>query len=112
VKRSPFFVIVLLLAVVAGVQPKAGFAQDEQSANVRKVIIRVAPTYPAVARTMKLSGTVKLEVLVQASGNVKSVQVKGGSPVLAQSAQNAVRVWKWEKADHETTEQVECYFSP
>jgi hypothetical protein len=38
--------------------------------------------------------------------------VKGGSPVLAQSAQNAVRVWKWEKADHETTEQVECYFSP
>ena len=102
----------LLLAVVAGVQPKAGFAQDEQSANVRKVIIRVAPTFPAVARTMKLSGTVKLEVLVQASGNVKSVQVKGGSPVLAQSAQNTVRVWKWEKADHETTEQVECYFSP
>ena len=102
----------LLLAVLAGVQPKTGFAQGEQSANVRKVIIRVAPTYPAVARTMKLSGTVKLEVLVQASGNVKSVQVKGGSPVLAQSAQNAVRVWKWEKADHDTTEQVECYFSP
>jgi len=110
---KPFpFVTLLLLALLVNVQPKAAFAQDEQSANVRKVIIRVAPTYPAVARTMKLSGTVKLEVLVLASGSVKSVQVKGGSPVLAQSAQNAVRVWKWEKADHDSTEQVECYFSP
>ena len=61
---------------------------------------------------MNLSGTVKLEVWVQASGSVKSVQVKGGNPVLAQSAQNAVRVWKWEKADHDSTERVECYFSP
>jgi TonB family protein len=105
-------VTLLLLALLVNVQPKAAFAQDEQSANVRRVIIRVAPTYPAVASTMKLSGTVRLEVLVPASGSVKSVQVKGGSPVLTQSAQNAVRVWKWEKADHETTEQVECYFSP
>jgi len=111
VKPSPF-VTLLLFALLVNVQPKAAFAQDEQSANVRRVIIRVAPTYPAVARTMKLSGTVRLEVLVQASGSVKSVQVKGGSPVLAQSAQNAVRVWKWEKADHDSTEQVECYFSP
>jgi len=43
---------------------------------------------------------------------VKSMQVKGGSPLLGQSAQNAVRGWKWEKGDHETTELVECYFSP
>ena len=61
---------------------------------------------------MKLSGTVKLEVLVQANGGVKSVQIKGGNPLLAQAAQNAVRGWKWEKAEHETTEPVECYFSP
>ena len=61
---------------------------------------------------MKLSGTVKLDVLVEPAGNVKSVQVKGGNPVLAQSAQNAVRGWKWERADHETTEHVEFYFNP
>ena len=108
--RSIFF-IMLLLAVLA-IQARVGFAQNEQDANVRKLVSRVAPTYPAVARTMKLSGTVKLEVLVQPNGSVKSSQVKGGSPVLAQSAQNAVRGWKWEKADHQTTEQVECYFSP
>jgi TonB family protein len=111
VKRSPFFVL-LLLGVLATVQPKVCFAQDEQSANARKVISRVTPVYPQVARTMKLSGTVKLEVLVQANGSVKSAEVKGGNPVLSQSAQNAVRGWKWEKADHQTTEQVECYFSP
>jgi TonB family protein len=112
VKRSPFFLLLLLLGVLVSVQPKVCFAQDEQSVNARKVISKVAPIYPQVARTMKLSGTVKLEVLVQANGSVKSMQVKGGSPLLAQSAQNAVRGWKWEKGDHETTELVECYFSP
>jgi TonB family protein len=111
VKHPPLFVL-LLLGVLAMVHPKVCFAQDVQGANVRKVISRVTPVYPDVARTMKLSGTVKLEVVVQANGSVKSAQVKGGNPVLAQSAQNAVRGWKWEKADHQTTEQVECSFSP
>jgi protein TonB len=110
VKCSPYFAL-LLLGVLA-IQPKMGFAQNEQEAHVRKLVSRVAPPYPAVARTMKLSGTVKLEVLVQPNGGVKSSQVKGGNPVLAQLAQNSVRGWKLEKADPQTTEQVECYFSP
>ncbi len=110
-KRSLFFVL-LGLAVVFGAGIRVCSAQDEQGAGARKVISRLAPVYPQVARALKLSGTVKLEVVVEATGNVKSVQVKGGNPLLAQSAQNAVRGWKWEKADHETTEHVECYFSP
>jgi len=43
---------------------------------------------------------------------VKSIQVVGGNPLLIQSAQNAVRDWKWEKAEHETTELVEFRFHP
>jgi outer membrane biosynthesis protein TonB len=61
---------------------------------------------------MRLRGTVKLEVLVLASGKVKSIQVKGGNAVLVQSAESAVRECRWEKADHDTTEQVEFTFSP
>jgi TonB family protein len=110
-KRSPFFIL-LMLAMLVGVQPKACFAQDEQSSSVRKVINRVVPVYPQMARSMNLRGTVKLEVLVQSSGSVKLIQVKGGSPVLAQSAQSAVNGWKWEKADHETTELLEFHFTP
>jgi len=61
---------------------------------------------------MSLSGTVKLEVLVQASGTVKSIEVRGGSPLLTQSAQTAVHAWKWENAEHESTELIEFHFHP
>ena len=110
-KRSPFFVLILL-AVVAGVQPKTSFAQDQQAANTRKLVSKVTPAYPPLARSMNLSGAVKLEVLVQTNGDVKTIQVKGGNPLLAQSAQVAIRGWKWEKADRETTELVEFRFTP
>jgi outer membrane biosynthesis protein TonB len=114
VKRSPYFILAVL-AALASVQPKASFAQDTQeapSAGVRKVVNKVVPVYPQTARTMNLRGTVKLEVLVQASGSAKFIQVKGGNPLLVQSAQSAVHAWKWEKADHETTEQLEFHFNP
>jgi TonB family protein len=108
--RSSFFIL-LMLGVLAGIQPKVCSAQDEQS-SARKVINKVVPIYPELARAIKLSGAVKLEVLVQPNGSVKLIQVKGGNPLLAQSAQSAVHGWKWEKADHETTELVEFHFNP
>jgi TonB family protein len=110
-KRSPFFIL-LMLAVLASIQLKASFAQDEQTANARKVISKVVLVYPSIARSMNLSGAVKLEVLVQPNGDTKTIQVKGGNPLLAQSAQAAVRAWKWEKAEHESTETVEFHFTP
>jgi TonB family protein len=112
-KRSAFLILVVL-AVLPSVQPKVCFAQDQQSASAsaRKVVNKVVPMYPQMARSMNLNGTVKLEVLVQPNGSVKLIQVKGGSPLLAESAQSAVHGWKWEKADHETTELVEFHFNP
>jgi len=78
----------------------------------RKVVSRIEPAYPRLARDLNLRGTVRLEVSVTGNGTVKSIDVKGGSPVLAQSAQTAVRAWRWEKSDHETTELVEINFNP
>lgn len=70
------------------------------------------PAYPHLAREMNLTGTVKLEVLVSSNGTAKSIAVKGGSPLLVQSAQDALRSWKWEKSDRETSESVEFQFKP
>jgi TonB family protein len=61
---------------------------------------------------MALEGIVKVEALVAAEGSVKAVDVKGGHPVLAQAAMNAVRRWRWEAAAHESHEVVELKFSP
>jgi len=110
-RRSPFL-LVLLSLLFCIFQIGAAVAQDDQSAGDRKVLSKVVPSYPAIARSMNLSGTVKLEALVLANGTVKSVQVKGGNPVLVQSAERAVHDWKWEKADHDSTEEVEFRFHP
>jgi len=106
------FAILLVLGVLLSAQTPC-FGQDETTSTAtRKVVNRVMPMYPQMARSLKLSGAVKLEVQVQSNGSVKAVQVKGGNPVLVQSAQSAVRGWKWEKADHDSTELVEIHFNP
>ena len=87
------------------------WAQQEQSEH-RKVVARVTPEYPRVARAMNITGTVRVEAVVAGSGSVKSADVKGGHPVLAEAAVRAVKKWKWEPADHETHEMVELKFDP
>jgi TonB family protein len=61
---------------------------------------------------MALEGVVKLEVLVTPDGTVKSVDIKGGHPVLAQAAVSSVRRWRWEQAARESRELVEVRYSP
>ena len=61
---------------------------------------------------MGLQGTVRIDAFVSADGSVKSVDLKGGHPVLAQSAVDAVRQWKWEPAPHDSHEPVEVKFPP
>jgi TonB family protein len=73
---------------------------------------RVVPAYPDMAGTMNQKGNVKVEVVVGPSGAVKTVEIKGGHPVLAKSAENAVFKWKWESAARETRELVEIKFNP
>jgi TonB family protein len=65
-----------------------------------------------MARILNLVGDVRLQAVVQASGKVKSLQVKGGNPVLAQAAMDAVRQWRWEKSDHDSVEPVVIHFEP
>jgi TonB family protein len=86
------------------------YGQDSP-ANDRAVIRKVQPQYPALAQRM-IKGSVKLEVVVEPDGSVKSLNTKGGHPVLAQAAQDAIRQWKWQAASHETVESVEVRFNP
>jgi len=87
-------------------------AGAQQNASTRKITERVVAPYPPLARTMALSGTVRVEALVSPDGSVKSVEIKGGHPVLAQAAASAVRQWKWEPAPRDSRETVEIRFSP
>lgn len=104
-------VLILLLGATLSF-PSHGFSQQQDQAQRRKVISKVSPEYPNMARNMNLRGTVKVEAVVSTDGIPKTVEIKGGHPVLAQAAVFAVRKWKWEKSPHDSTEVIEVNFSP
>ena len=97
------FTAVLMCASLPG-------SAQESSEGARKVVTRVNPPYPALARSMHLTGTVKMLVLVEANGSPKSIVVKGGNPVLVQSAEKALHDWKWEPGAHATSEVIDIRF--
>lgn len=86
---------VLLLAVMLSVA--GGSAQEN-----RKLLKKVEPVYPELARRMNMTGTVKVEVSVSADGNVGEVKTLGGNPVLAAAVEDAVKQWKYAAGAAET----------
>lgn len=71
--------------------------------DARKIKVRVEPEYPQLARQMHMTGTVKIEVIVAANGTVKSTRVLGGHPLLVQSAEQAIKRWRYEPGPESTT---------
>lgn len=104
--------VVLLLALNSVILNSQAVPVQEDSAGARKITAKVTPQYPPLCRTLKISGSVKVDALVSPNGTVKLITIKGGHPVLVEAAQNAVRQWKWEPAPHETHESVELRFNP
>ena len=63
-----------------------------------KLIHRVEPIYPQVARSMHLAGAVRLELSVGSDGRVRAIKTLSGSEFLANAATEAVRKWRYEPA--------------
>jgi outer membrane biosynthesis protein TonB len=106
------YVVVLFLLCSYYFGP-AGTAQGQQTSNEggRKVLRKMVPTYPDLARKMNLSGTVKVIAVVAADGDVKAVEPKGGSPILLKAAEDAVAKWKFVSGG-ESREIIEVHFAP
>jgi TonB family protein len=106
-RRISILIVAVALAVVLLSRTSTAQARDHAE---RKVVSQVAPFYPEVAKRMHVTGVVKIEVVVRANGKVKSTKVLGGSPVLIESATDAVFKWKFEPATEESTEAVQITF--
>jgi TonB family protein len=61
---------------------------------------------------MNIAGTVKIEVTVAPNGTVKEARIVGGHPVLASSALDAAKKWRFEPAPSESTGVIEFKFEP
>lgn len=76
----------------------------------RKLLLRDAPEYPDIAVKMSLHGSVKLKIWIAPNGSVTRLEYIGGHPLLAESALKAVRSWKYEPQEKESTQVVEVKF--
>lgn len=102
-----------MLTLTASFAPIRVGAQQTQSAELsRKAKSKVEPTYPELARRMRLSGVVKIEVVVAPNGTVKDARVVGGHPVLANAALDAAKQWRFEPASVESTGVIDFKFEP
>ena len=70
-------------------------APVSQGVTGGQLMHRVPPVYPAQARLLRLEGTVILAAMVMEDGTVRDVKLVEGSPVLAQSAVDAVKHWRY-----------------
>ena len=103
----------ILLSVALGLGQIPLKAQQIQGEElVRRAKTRVQPAYPELARKMNITGTVKIEVVVEPNGTVKDARVVGGHPVLASSALDAAKKWRFEPAATESSGIIEFKFEP
>ena len=61
-----------------------------------KIINRVQPVYPPLARQTRISGTVRLHAIISKDGTIQQLEVVSGHPLLQQSALDAVRQWRYQ----------------
>ena len=78
----------------------------------RKVISNPEPPYPEVARRLRLSGVVKVQVTISPDGKVKETKITGGHPIFVNSVEQTLKEWKYAPAATETTTQLEFTFRP
>jgi periplasmic protein TonB len=61
-----------------------------------RLIGRVDPIYPALAKQTHLQGVVVIDAILDEQGNVVEAKILSGPPLLIQSALEAVKRWKYE----------------
>lgn len=78
----------------------------------RKVLSNPEPPYPEVARRLRLSGVVKVQVVISTDGKIKETKITGGHPIFVNSVEETLKNWKYAPASAETTTQLEFNFHP
>jgi protein TonB len=78
--------------------PKPAQQRIRQGGQVQaaKLLNKVQPMYPPLARQTRISGTVRLHAIIAKNGTVEQLEVISGHPLLVQAALDAVRQWKYQ----------------
>lgn len=104
--------MIKLLLILTLMMPVASFAEvilriSEDEAK-RSAIARVDPSYPIVAKQMKIMGRVQIDVLVNTNGSVEKVNILSGNALLTPAAVDAGKKWKFSPflAEHKPVKAI------
>lgn len=83
---------------------QGGLASPAPAAKIRvggnvqqtKLVKKVTPTYPPEAKQQRVQGVVRLQATIGKDGEVKSLDLIQGPPLLVDSAVEAVRQWVYQ----------------
>ncbi len=79
----------------------------QMSADTSEIVSQpTKPTYPMLAREMKVQGSVILLAMISREGSIQDLRVLSGPPILAGAAREAVKQWHF-KPHFEGSETVE-----
>lgn len=85
----------LSFAAFASAQAESAQTNAASAPASIQLLQRVPPTYPPLARSTRIQGSVVLDVVIGTDGSVNSATVVSGHPLLVQSAVDAVKQWKY-----------------
>ena len=77
-------------------KPKGGPLKVGGNVQAARIVNRVQPVYPPLARQTRISGTVRLHAIIGKDGTIQSLEVLSGHPLLQQAALDAVRQWRYQ----------------
>jgi TonB family protein len=66
-----------------------------ENENQGPLVRRIEPSFPALAQSARVQGPVILNGVIGKDGNILSLSVLSGNPLLVESAIDAVRQWKY-----------------
>jgi protein TonB len=73
----------------------AGPVKVSSGVQAARLIRRVEPAYPPLARQARISGAVRLRAIISADGAVEQLNILSGHPLLIRAAADAVRQWRY-----------------
>jgi protein TonB len=76
-------------------QPKAPKVVHLSQIDSSKLVSRIEPTYPVLARQIGRSGKVELHAIIGEDGTIQSLEAVGGDPMFFASAMQAVKQWRY-----------------
>jgi periplasmic protein TonB len=76
-------------------QPKAPKVVHLSQIDASKLVSRVEPIYPVLAKQIGKSGKVELHAIIGENGTIQSLEAVDGDPMFFASAMQAVKQWRY-----------------